>query len=137
MAVTSERPYGSFNFRVSLGEGAKASTGFSEVVFPVFALSVARGDPPAAAAPATLVLRRGFDGALDVYSWWNKSRRSKRARGRTVTVELLDESQRRPVARWKFTGCRPVSLAYSPLDARSSAVLIETVELSYEDIEMA
>jgi hypothetical protein len=140
MAVSSDRPYGSFNFRVSLGAGGKASVGFSEIVLPAF-LTQARTPPglelPPADTQMTLVLRRGFAGTLELYDWWNKARRSKRTRARTVTVELLNETLERPVVTWIFSGCVPIKLAYSRLDAQSSALLIETLELSFEDVEMA
>lgn len=141
MAVSSgdRRPYGSFNFRVVLGESGRETLGFCEVVFPEFpvrAPAVRRKAAEARERPTTLVLRRGFDGRPDLYDWWNEARRArKRPPARTLTVELLNEA-RRPVARWIFTGCRPVTLAYSPLDAQTSAVLTETLELSFEKMEL-
>jgi phage tail-like protein len=136
MALARDRPYGSFHFRVAFGEGAKASAGFNQVVLPD--LPVRRDAPlePAGVTQTTLVLRRGFAGTLELYDWWNKARRSKRSRGRTVTVELLSEPHGKPVVTWIFTGCRPVRLAYSALDAQTSELLIETLELSFDDIEI-
>ncbi len=141
MAVASHerRPYGSFNFRVVLGESGRETLGFCEVVFPDFpvpAPAARRRPAESTDRPATLLLRRGFDGRPELYDWWNDVRRArKKPPARTVTVELLNET-RRPVARWTFTGCRPVTLAYSPLDAQASAVLIETLELSFEKMEL-
>jgi hypothetical protein len=138
MALARDRPYGSFHFRVALGEGAKASAGFSQVVLPDL---LARRDAPpelvAGVTQTTLVLRRGFAGTLELYDWWNKARRSKRTRGRTVTVELLSEPHGKPAVTWTFSGCRPLKLTYSALDAQTSELLIETLELSFDDIEMA
>jgi len=39
-------------------------------------------------------------------------------------------------ATWIFTGVRPLSLAYSPLRASEPAVLIESVALAFEDVEL-
>jgi phage tail-like protein len=139
MAVECDRPYGSFHFRVAIGERAKASRGFSQVVLPDL---LTRRDTPVeillhTESQRTLLLRRGFAGTLELYDWWNKARRSKRTRARTVTVELLDEPCGKPVVTWIFTGCRPVRLIYSALDAQTSGLLFETIELSFDDIAIA
>jgi phage tail-like protein len=84
---------------------------------------------------AHLVLRRGFNGAMDLHEWWMQERGPKRSRGRVVTVELLDESHG-PVATWRFAGCRPLALHYSSLDALESSAVIETIVLAFDDVEM-
>jgi phage tail-like protein len=140
MAVLSgaERPYGSFHFRVLLGERGRTEAGFCEVAFPDFPVRKTRSRQTAEGEQrTTLLLRRGFSGGLDLYAWWRQARRPKTLPGRTVIVELLDEAGGRPVVAWTFTGCRPTRLAYSNLDAQTSAVLIETLELTFEDMTMA
>ena len=37
---------------------------------------------------------------------------------------------------WRFRNARPVSLAYSPLDALGTGVLMETIELAFDRVEM-
>lgn len=136
MATAGRRPFGSFNFSVTFAPGRRQPIGFSEVVFPALPACAHRELPPDAPPPA-LLLKRGFDGTLDLYQWWDQARRSRRSRPRIVTVALLDETLARAVVRWTFTGCRPLRLGYSRLDANASAVLIESLELSFEDVEMA
>lgn len=140
MATAGRRPFGSFNFSVTFAPGRRQPIGFSEVVFPALP-ACARGELPADRSadmqPPALLLKRGFDGTLDLYQWWDQARRSRRSRPRTVTVALLDETLARAVVRWTFTGCRPLRLGYSRLDANASAVLIESLELTFEDVEMA
>lgn len=137
MAVRSDRPYSSLDFRVRLGEGDRGALGFSRIEFPDFVGAPAEPRPEALAGTprSTLLLTRGFDGDLTLYSWWHRTRSSKRPRGRTVRVELLGERQRVAVA-WTFAGCRPIRLSYSPLDALVPTVLLETLELAFEDVEM-
>ena len=142
MAVERDRPYGSFNFRVGLGGRGRASEGFSEVRLPRFLLrpdvTAGRDDGrvDGVGDSAHLVLRRGFSGGLDLYAWWDQERQSKRSRGRIVTVELLEESSHEPVVAWRFIGCRPIALEYSPLNALESAVVVETIVLSFDHVEM-
>ena len=136
MAVRSHGPYPSVDFRVWLGSGDDGSLGFCRIEFPGFPASASgSGDDALANARSTLLLQRGFDGQLTVSAWWNRARGATRPRGRTVRVELLGPRQR-AVAAWIFSGCRPVRLAYSPLDASLSAVLMESLELSFEQMTM-
>lgn len=129
MAVERDRPYGSFHFQVTVGRRGLDCTG---VVLPRF---LVRADDLVDDAPAHLVLRRGYTGSLDLYEWWQQERQPKRGRGRRVTVDLLDELHR-PVTTWRFDGCRPVALEYSPLDAAESALTIETITLTFDTVEM-
>ena len=38
--------------------------------------------------------------------------------------------------RWRFRNVRPVSLHYSPLNAMGNALLIESIELAFDDVEI-
>ena len=132
--MTHDRPCVGSNFLVSFGSGdaRSAGAGFSEVIFPTFTL-----DPPAATAPEqTLLLKRGVTGGLDLYAWWNKARRGKAPQRRTVKVELLTEDFETVVMTWLFRNARPVSLAYSPLNALEGGIVVETLELAFDRMEM-
>ncbi len=139
-AVTRDRPHTGANFLVSFGGGdaRSASAGFSEVIFPSFALdSPDPAAPAVAGAPAqTLVLKRGVTGQLDLYAWWNKARHGKAPQRRTVKIELLAEDFETVVMTWLFRNTRPVSLAYSPLNALHGGIVIETLELAFDRMEM-
>jgi hypothetical protein len=74
---------------------------------------------------------------MDLHEWWMQERGPKRSRGRVVTVELLDETNSEVGVAWRFTGCRPVALHYSPLDALEAAVVTETIVLAFDDVEMS
>ena len=133
-AATRDRPHTGADFLVSFGAGSarSASAGFSEVIFPTFTL-----DPPAATAPEqTLLLKRGVTGGLDLYAWWNKARHGKAPQRRTVKVELLAEDHETVVMTWLFRNARPVSLAYSPLNALQVSIVIETLELAFDRMEV-
>ena len=132
--MTRDQPCAGANFLVSFGAGdaRSASAGFSEVIFPTFTL-----DPPAATAPEqTLLLKRGVTGSLDLYAWWNKARHGKAPQRRTVKVELLAEDHETVVMTWLFRNARPVSLAYSPLNALQVSIVIETLELAFDRMEV-
>lgn len=151
-------PFSALHFSVHIGgTGARGDElGFCEVIFPPFAVpaqAAAAGgeahdsheahDPTAAATPSrapgtaqTLVLRRGFDGRLDLYRWWDQARRRQALRGRTVAVRLLDAQGREAGATWRFSHARPLLLAYSPLDALHGGVLIETLTLGFEAMSL-
>ena len=151
MAEQRDRPHGNSNFVVEFGSGASRSgrTGFAEVVFAPFTIAEpapgrrAPASPEASAARAgeapaqRLVLRRGVTGALDLYAWWDQARRGKAPPRRTMNVKLLAEDHATVVWTWRFRNVRPVSLSYSPLRGVDGGVLMETIELAYDDVEMA
>lgn len=141
MAVLRERPYASSNFLVDFGgaDPRSASGGFSEVIFPSFIAEAepsAAGSPSETAASRHLVLRRGVIGSTELYTWWDKARRGKAPQRRTLKVALLNDDQSEVVLTWRFRNVRPVSLSYSPLRAMESAVLIETLELAFDSMDM-
>ena len=130
MTEQRDRPHGNSNFVVEFGSGASRSgrTGFAEVVFPRFTI----GEPTA----QRLVLRRGVIGALDLYAWWDEARRGKAPPRRTMNVKLLAEDHASVVWTWRFRNVRPVSLSYSPLSGAHGGILMETIELAYDDVTM-
>lgn len=149
MAVISERPYRNSNFLVDFGRGDSDSklAGFAEVIFPDFIVGQPEGRPRPHTAPqpvehtdvATanrLVLKRGVMGSMDLYAWWDEARKGTAPRRRTVKVELLGEDQSTVVLTWRFDNVRPVSLSYSPLCAMDGGILMETIILEFDRMEM-
>jgi phage tail-like protein len=144
------RPHGSAHFLVEIGRAnaRSAEAGFFEVIFPPFVVADAAagkrvetaGADDGSGAPAAerhLVLRRGATGALDLYAWWDAARRGEAPRRRVVTVKLLADDRRTVVLTWRFRNARPVRLSYSPLRALDGGVLMETIELDFDGVEMA
>jgi phage tail-like protein len=84
-----------------------------------------------------LVLRRGATGALDLYGWWLLAWQGRAPQGRVVQVTLLAEDNHTAVMTWRFRNARPLALSYTPLDANSDALLIETIELAFDHYEIA
>jgi phage tail-like protein len=150
MAVIRDRPYVNSNFLVDFGEGdpRSAAAGFAEVIFPEFTIEhddQPKGGPgksPSAEstdaiAGSRLVLRRGLIGALDLYGWWNSARHGKAPKRRTVTIALLSEDHSTVVVTWRFRNAYPVTLSYTPLRAVEGAIVMESLELAFESMEMS
>jgi len=156
VATSDARPHGNANFVVEFGSGAARAgrTGFAEVIFPPFTVHERAAGrraaassrppgpeactaPPSGAACQHLVLRRGVTGALDLYQWWDQARRGRAPSRRTMSVKLIAEDRATVVWTWRFTNVRPVSLSYSPLRGVEGGILMETIELSFDDVEMA
>ena len=135
-----DRPLLNTNFAVTIEapDHGSREIGCCEVILPELPVRrpAKNTDTEPGEAGRRLVLRRGFDGSPDLRDWWKDTRRRKSPRPRTVIVSLLAEDCRTVVATWVFTGARPVSLAYSPLHASAPAVVIETVALEFEDVEL-
>ncbi len=150
MAVQRDQPYTGANFLVSFDghDGRDLAAGFAEVVFPLFlrdpghrqtvaADRAVSGTSADAKVEPRLVLRRGVTGRLDLYRWWEQTRSTPTPKTRTVTIELLAEDHAAVVLTWRFLQAYPVSLGYSPLNAMGGGILIETVELAFDGVEMA
>jgi hypothetical protein len=131
-------PHTSARFLVDFGRGDPlgAESGFCEVVFPELHIDPEGDSGLESAGKRTLTLRRGFTGALDLYRWWAQARKGKAPKRRHVAITLLAADGHTAVAKWRFAGIRPVALAYSPLNANESRVLIETIELEFDGFEM-
>jgi hypothetical protein len=142
MALTRDRPYGNSNFLVTVGTGNSRtlSAGFAEVIFPPFTVpgqDAACGEPGMGEPGNRLILRRGLIGTLDLYAWWHKARLGKAPQRRSVKVELLAEDQATVVVTWRFRNVRPVCLSYSPLRALEGGIVMETLELAFERMDMS
>lgn len=147
MAETRQlRPHGNAHFLVEIGRAnARApEAGFCEVIFPRFLAppgaqrpSAVASEPVGAPRDDCLVLRRGATGALDLYEWWQAARAGSAKRGRVVTVKLLAADLATVVMTWRFPNARPLALSYSPLNALDGSVLMETIELAFDAVEMA
>jgi phage tail-like protein len=145
MAVLSDRPYPATNFLVDLGAGDGPEAGLLEVTFPdttILTIDYRSGNDstseprkiPSLTKYGNLILKRGVTGSLSLYEWWNATRNGDHT-ARSVIVTLLDEG-RQPVLRWTFLHARPASYRFSPLNALSAEALIESLELSFERMEM-
>jgi phage tail-like protein len=149
MAVVSERPYRNSNFLVDFGRGDSIAplAGFAEVIFPDFIVDQPKDhqrphrvpqpvEQPQIAPANHLILKRGMMGSMDLYAWWDEVRRGTARRKRTVKVDLLGEDQSTVVLTWRFDNVRPVSLSYSPLRALEGGILMETIVLEFDTVEM-
>lgn len=143
MPIAREDPYGRFNFLVEIDGVPRA--GFAEVDGLAGEIDVIeyREGGDKTSAPRLLpglvryervVLRRGFSGDASLFAWWKAVRDGALDR-RTVSIVLLDET-REPVARWSLRRAWPTKYDASPLNAKSSEVALETLELAHEGLEL-
>jgi phage tail-like protein len=150
MAVLRDRPYCQFNFLVDLGDGNTDGprAGFQEVsaISTEVAVAEYRNGNSKENSPIKITglnkatdvtMKRGIIGALDLYDWWDQARRGKAPPRRVMSVKLLAEDRATVVWTWRFRNVRPVSLSYSPLRGIEGGVLMETIELAYDDVAMA
>ena len=66
---------------------------------------------------------------------WHRAVLNGDTQRRVVTVTLLDPA-RQPVARWRFVEAWPAKWQGPELNAQSSEVLIETLEIVHEGMEL-
>ena len=84
----------------------------------------------------TLVLKRGFHGGLDLYTWWTEAATGQPSATRTGSITLLSEDQSASVAVWRIKGALPVRYGFSPLDSQDGGTLIEMIEIACQNVEL-
>jgi phage tail-like protein len=149
MATARERPYVNGNFLVDLGTGDTESVraGFNQVILPeavIDTIEYRNGNEKTneprklsgSVSYSNLVLRRGLIGELDLYEWWNQARNGDQNARRTITVSLLSEDRADVVWRWRFTNAFPSKYSSSDLCAEANDVVMETIEISVERMEI-
>jgi phage tail-like protein len=145
MAIVREHPYGSTRFVVTVD--GEPLTGFLRVYLPELVTDVVEHRDgkdrstivrqlPGRPRIGPLVLQRGFAGDLTLQRWWRAVADGDRNVFRTVEVTLLDEAGQGPVAQWRLRHAWPTKWTVSPLDARASEIVVETVELVTERLEI-
>ena len=143
MPIARPDPYLNFNFLVNFDGSTVA--GFSEVELPEGRIEVVayrEGSDKTSGARmlpgrveyGPVVLRRGFAGDMALYDWWHAITQGNLDR-RDVAVILLDEA-RQEVARWHIRRAWPSKYASSDLNALGNDVVIETLELTHEGVEL-
>jgi phage tail-like protein len=97
-------------------EGADASSGARKI--------------PGRVRYGNVTLGRGLTDSRDLYDWWSAVASGKADR-RAAAIVLLD-GERNPVRRWTLREAWPARYAVSALDAGTSGLVIETLELAHE-----
>jgi len=128
-------PVPSCHFRVEIvdGNGHAVEIGCAEVLFPPLAAHAEAQSPP---AEEHLVLRRATGGDRTLHDWWAKACRGRAPQRRSVRVTLLAPDHERAVRRWRFRNARPASLHYSPLNATTSALAMESLAIAFDSVEI-
>jgi phage tail-like protein len=143
MPQRRDDPYLNFNFRVEIDGIAVA--GFSEAELPEGRIEVVayrEGADKTSAARllpgrvehGPVVLRRGFTGDPALFQWWSDAA-SGNVERHNVLVVLQDE-QCNDVARWQLRRAWPAKWEGPALRGLGNEVVIETLVLAHEGIEL-
>jgi phage tail-like protein len=141
--MSVHHPHQSFHFLVEAGF---SRIGFTHVQLPRMERDVIRyreGSDPVDAVrqlPGLLhlgdcVLQRGVIPPDNEFFQWMNTVHFGLAERRDIVVNLLNE-QHQPTMTWRLRNTFPVGLEWSPLDAQCSGVLIETLRLSVESMDL-
>lgn len=143
MATQRAQPYLNCNFLVEID--GMASAAFAEVTLPSMSIDVVEyrdgSDKlnsvrklPGLTKSGNVTLKRGIVGDLGLFHWIRAVSQGQPDR-RNVSIVLLDE-QRTPVLRWGLRNAFPVKYEDATLNAKSSEVAIESLELACEGLEI-
>jgi phage tail-like protein len=141
---TIERPHLSAHFRLSIVGLALAS--FSECAGLAAELGVEEypegGENrfthrfPARHGSPNLVLSRGIAASSALWDWYAESLETGRVAPRSGQVELLSwiDGELAPARVWTFQRAYPVKITGPTLNALSSAIAIESLELAHHGL---
>jgi phage tail-like protein len=136
-------PYSGFNFLVDLGTGGEGpSAAFRDVTGIGASIDVVEyrvgNDPephtrklPGLRKYSNVVLKRGLTRDTTLWDWLNTDPPDRR----NVVIALLD-GQRSEVMRFILRNAWPCKWTGPELDAESSDVIIETLELCHERLDV-
>lgn len=143
------RPFTAFNFRVELDvpglSSELCSASFAECDGLEMTLSpqtIREGGDNSRQIHLTgpvgygqLSLKRGMSDTFDLWRWFDKVMQRGQAglRGSGVVVYLASDGETEQV-RFTLTGCLPVKLKASALNAKDGAVAIEEMQIAFETL---
>jgi len=141
--MPAHQPHASFHFMVDAGF---TRVGFARVHLPRMERDVIRYREgadrvdtvrllPGLLRLGECVLERGVTTADDEFFRWMIAASAGPAERRDIRVSLLD-AQHQPTLTWRLRNTFPVALEWSVLDAQSSGVLIETLRLAVETMDV-
>jgi phage tail-like protein len=140
-------PYRGFLFTVSLGANNSAVAGFSEVTVPDVTIDTVdyregnqepyRKVLSGLYSFGRVTLQRGLTNDLTLYNWhrdvMNYGSSASTVR-KQVIISLNDGNKNNKVVSWTLSNAWPVRLQTGALNAGSSEVVIETLELAIESM---
>ena len=141
--TTRTDPYPAYNFEVEIDGIGKGS--FSEVSglnADIDAIEYRTGNSkennvlklPGLSKFTNITLKRGIVGDLSLWNWINSAMQGNIRRA-SVSITLLDELHN-PVLVWRLTRAWPCKWTGPVLNAKSSEVAIETLEICHEGLEL-
>jgi len=144
MSAQRTDPYRNYNFKVEIPD--IQSAGFSICVIPDSSVDVIEyregGDDvtgvrklPGRVRYSNLVLKRGLTNSQDLWNWY-KNVATGVTDKRQVTVTLLDDT-RNPVMKWIFYNAWPTKYETSPLQGKGNDVVIESLEIAHERMDLS
>ncbi len=145
MAAASNRnPYDTYNFMVEVAGVTQPTTGlFTECILPVASIDVVEyregADPmnnvhklPGLVRYGNLVLKRGLADSMALWTWFT-SFVNGTGTPTPITVTLFDRAKT-PVIKWSFNNAWPSKYESPPLNAKTSALAIETLEIAVDSV---
>jgi hypothetical protein len=89
-------------------------------------------DLNARANPPTVVLKRGKNSSMDMWSWHEAARSGHMAAGRKSATLVMYDYDGKPVARYHLVNAWPSKIETGGLESGTGKVAVETLELAHE-----
>jgi phage tail-like protein len=92
---------------------------------------------PGRVRKGTITLKRGLTSSSALLAWYRAVMEGQVGASRRQVSVVLYDSQGEAIMRWDFDGAYPHKWSGPSLSAGSSEVAIETLELSFESVEVS
>jgi phage tail-like protein len=142
----TERPDAHAAFRFAVQIDGLAEARFTECTLPALEVEVEEQKEggfnsgthllPGRVRKGTLTLKRGVATASDLLRWYAEVMQGELGKARRQVSVILLDSEGQPVMRWDFTGAYPNKWSGPELNAGSTTIAIESLELSYESVNV-
>lgn len=145
MAEEKTYPLPSYHFSVSIKDDESNSVAFSEVSglnIETTVIEYREGTNldtykmPGIIKYAKIVLKRGTTATNNKFYEWFKKNNLNTTDRKTVTISLLNE-EHKAVVTWNVVDAFPSKVDFGGLNANDNKVLIETLELTFERLEVS
>ena len=142
MADFMDNPITNFKFTVDFGG---ESSSFQEVILPESEIEIieyrdgtdilsSTRKIPGRVKYSNLILKRGMIKSPELYEWFKQTKQGIIER-KDITINILNH-EKESFATWKLKNCWPTKYSGTELKAKGNEVIIETLEIVTEDVDL-
>lgn len=96
---------------------------------------IVRTKIPGNVKSGNITLRRGMTNSMDIWKWFEEVQSGKWNKQRKLVALSIYNQQNQEIARFELAGAWPTSYKFADVNARSTDIEIEEVEVAFEEFK--